>query len=489
MGKVILVLIDSLMSQTIEKGLKSGKTPALKYLMENGIYNSECVTAFPTMTATVDATLFTGAYPEKHNIPGLVWYDSKKRRLIDYINGPKTVLSLGINKTLKDALINLNERHLSKSVSTIYEDLYLCKKTAASINFIIHRGKKKHKLKPPLLINIITKFSLNKATISGPESLFLGVMCKSRIKHSKISWGINQIIFKRYGTNDKFAIKVAKKIIKSGEQPDFMAIYLPDHDHYLHKKIDKPLPSLIKVDKQLEELLNSFGTWKDAINNNTFIIIGDHGQTKVIKKKSYEIDLDLLFNEYNILRVGKEAKEYNEVVIANNERMAYIYSLKKELDEKLINILLSEERIDFISRRSKGKILIENSNGEKLIFTKTGKYIDPYGYDWCIEGDFNLLDIEVDEFNNLKYNSYPDALSRLYGAMYSHDGTFFAISAKTSYEFKSKTFPKHLGGGSHGSLHKIDSLVPLLVVGNSQNSILKTRITDLKNYIIELLKQ
>lgn len=52
-----------------------------------------------------------------------------------------------------------------------------------------------------------------------------------------------------------------------------------------------------------------------------------------LSKKSYEIDLDLLFNEYNILRVGKEAKEYNEVVIANNERMAYIYSLKKELDE------------------------------------------------------------------------------------------------------------------------------------------------------------
>lgn len=489
MKKVILILIDSLMPDILEGAVFSRKTPALEFLMQNGMYNNKCVTAFPTMTANIDATLLTGVYPEKHKIPGLIWYDSKEKRLIDYINGPKTVFKLGINNTLKDALVNMNEKHLNKGINTIYEDLNKCNQTAASINFIVHRGKSTHKLKPSVLLNMVTKYSLKNSKITGPELLYMGSMCKSNISGKKISWGINQTLFKRYGINDTFALEVAKKIIRSNRQPAFMAIYLPEFDHYLHKNIDKPYKKLISVDQKLAKLLDAFGSWEEAVSMNTFIILGDHGQTKVGIENSHEIDLDLLLNDYKILKIGNKTNEYDEVVLANNERMTYIYPLKKEIFKSIKKELLSDERIDFISSKEEEKVIVENHLGKKIVFKKNGNYIDPHGIKWNIYGDLNLLDIKIDVNNRIKYNLYPDALARLYGAMFSHDDSFYIVTAKPSYEFKSKTFPLHLGGGSHGSLHRVDSIVPLLVVGETNKPVSNIRIVDLKDYILKILKE
>ncbi|KXG42743.1 alkaline phosphatase family protein [Tepidibacillus decaturensis] len=114
MKKIIMILIDALMPEALENAIKTQKIPALKFLMEHGTYISECVTAFPTMTASVDSTLMTGVYPDQHKVPGLIWYHPEEKRIVNYVNGARTVLKYGLIKTAKDVLVHLNESHLNK---------------------------------------------------------------------------------------------------------------------------------------------------------------------------------------------------------------------------------------------------------------------------------------------------------------------------------------------------------------------------------------
>ncbi|OEF99198.1 hypothetical protein BHF71_09625 [Vulcanibacillus modesticaldus] len=486
MKKVILLLIDALMPEVLENGIATNRTPALKFLVNNGVLIRDCVTAFPTMTATVDATLMMGVYADQHKIPGLIWYNHDEKRLIDYINGARTVFNLGINLTLQDVMINLNEKHLNKRIKTIFEEVADAGRTSASLNFIIHRGRNRHSLRLPLLLNIFTMFSMNKKEVSGPDMLSIGAMCKPKLSKRKIFWGLNQSFLNKYGINDSFASQVAKAIIVSGHQPDLMFIYFPDHDHYLHKHIDQPLLNLEKVDRKIGDILDVFGSWERAIAQTTFIIIGDHGQTAIGNEKKYNIDLDQMLQELKIVKVGKKVKEDDEVIIANNERMAYIYPLKQEVHKNIRAILLKDSRIDFVAWKMNGMVIVEKYDGRRLSFSKNGEYVDPYDKTWDIDGDLEILDIKMDN-NKIYFDQYPDALSRLYGALFSQDIPVFVVSARTSYEFKSKTFPNHLGGGSHGSLHKTDSIVPLVVTGASKRPKEGIRIVDLKDYILQLL--
>ncbi|MGD9678958.1 MAG: alkaline phosphatase family protein [Vulcanibacillus sp.] len=488
MKKIILILIDSLMADHLEKAKESNNVPALQYLIDNGIYNNQCVTVFPSMTAPIDASLLTGVYPNQHKIPGLIWYSSKEKRLINYMNGSNTVLKLGINSTIRDLLININELHLSKQIKTIYEELSDNKKTAASINFIVHRGREKHQSDLPFLINLFTKFSLNKVKISGPDFLSKGTLFKPKIRFRQIKWTFNQSIFKKYGNNDSFSTDIVEAIIIGDSQPDLMMVYLPNHDHYLHKNIDNPIPSLEKVDEQISRVLNTYGSWKEALDKNIFIIIGDHGQTKIGKENTYNIDLNLILKKYKLLKIGKKVTEKEEIVIANNERMAYVYPLKEKLQKSVQNDLLFDDRIDFVAWKHGKKVRVENHQKKVFTFGRNGEYIDQYGMNWNMEGDYDLLDIKIKEHNKISYYAYPDALSRLYGALFAQEDYVIIVNAKPSYEFFSKTFQKHLGGGSHGSLHRTDSIVPFIVAGTDKKPNPDLRIIDIKEYLLKLLE-
>ena len=488
MKKVIMILIDAIMPDALENSIKTGKAKALKFLMDHGYYDSKLVTAFPTMTASVDCTLMTGVYPDQHKVPGLIWYHPEEKRVVDYVNGFKTTLSLGIQNTAKDVLIELNEKHLNKKTKTIYEELADHGKSSGAINFIIHRGNKSYQLKPPFLFNLVTRFKMMNKPISGPDLLSIGAFVKPSLPGRKLVWNLNHSVFKKYGINDNYAIEITRYIIEAGRQPDFLMVYLPNHDHYLHKHINQPLESIKKVDQNLEKLLDSFGDWNKAIEQNTFIILGDHGQTEIGKEDYHNIDLDYLLKEYKIPSVGEKAREEHDVVFANNERMVYIYPLKKEIKQSLIKTLLTEENIDFIAWKEKKKVKVVNSNGKELTFFKANEneYLDPYHQPWSVEGDLTVLDISLKE-KQIQFGQFPDALSRLYGALFSQEVPVIVANAKPSYEFISKTFPTHLGGGSHGSLNYKDSIVPLLVSGAEKNPPSPMRVVDLKEYVLQLL--
>ena len=97
------------------------------------------------------------------------------------------------------------------------------------------------------------------------------------------------------------------------------------------------------------------------------------------------------------------------------------------------------------------------------------------------------MDLSINKQNGINYGDYPDALARLYGALHSHAGRYIIVDAKPGYEFVGKNSPNHAGGAAHGSLHKVDSEVPLIIAGTDQKP-KNHRLVDFKDWLVELTK-
>jgi hypothetical protein len=61
--------------------------------------------------------------------------------------------------------------------------------------------------------------------------------------------------------------------------------------------------------------------------------------------------------------------------------------------------------------------------------------------------------------------AYPDALGRIWAALRCPGSGELLLSAGPGYEFVDWGGADHVGGGSHGSLHAVDSLGVLLWCG------------------------
>lgn len=168
--------------------------------------------------------------------------------------------------------------------------------------------------------------------------------------------------------------------------------------------------------------------------------------------------------------------------------MAYIYVLDKNIPfHQFIRRLKEDSRIDIIAwKNNEGVSVASGLKQGELFFKPNGKFLDVYNQSWHVEGNFDLLDVTYTNHSVLTYGKYPDAFARLFGAVYSHDGKFIVVNAKPGYEFQPQLTPLHLNGAAHGSLHKQESLVPLIVAGTTEKPN-DPRMVDLKEFILRLV--
>src|SRR5436853_2542122 len=102
--------------------LEATEAPTLRFLLDHGTYR-RAVSTFPSLTPVCLASIATGGHPDVHGIPHLVWWNRADGRLVEYGSSFAAVRAAGIARSLRDTIVNLNERHLSKDAETIYEAL------------------------------------------------------------------------------------------------------------------------------------------------------------------------------------------------------------------------------------------------------------------------------------------------------------------------------------------------------------------------------
>ena len=100
-----------------EAAVGDDRTPALSFLAEQGRY-SRAVSTFPSLTPVCLSSIATGAHPDVHRIPHLVWYDRERARLVEYGSSFRAVRAAGMARSILDTIINLNRFHLGANAGT-----------------------------------------------------------------------------------------------------------------------------------------------------------------------------------------------------------------------------------------------------------------------------------------------------------------------------------------------------------------------------------
>ncbi|MBU5345884.1 alkaline phosphatase family protein [Paenibacillus lautus] len=486
--KVIFLMVDSLMSQAIDKGISQKQLPTFQYLIEHGQYHKDMVSSFPTMSVTIDSTMLTGKYPNGHGVPGLLWYSSDDKKMINYGTGPMEILRQGVNPVLTDALIHLNGKHLNPNSRTIYEELARLGLKSGSINGLIYRGTTEHTLTIPDWIQGPTSLQ-KQIKVKGPDFLTLGAL-SNPLEGTKGTENLPDDLTDRMGLNNKYAIQAVNYLIQANKLPDFLYVYLPDMDQELHKKGPSSLEGVKKVDQQLQSVLHSFGSREKALNEAVFVIAGDSGMTQLLSAEQRSvIDMPAMLKGISVLKPGEEVKAETEVALAVNETMAYVYNFKPSRSlRSLADILSKDDRIDFVAWKENEWIhAIQGATSKQLRYKANGNFTDRYKQSWTVKQNPEVLDLKLNANNQtLDYGQYPDVLERLAGALNSHKGEFLVVTAKPGYELADRSSPTHEGGGGHGSIRQTESLVPLIIVGTNEKPA-HLRMVDLKAYLLDLL--
>ena len=80
---LVLIVIDGLTPAMLEAAVEGDSAPALRFLVENGSYGT-ATSVFPSLTPVCLSSIATGAFPDVHGIPHLVWWNAEERRLVEY---------------------------------------------------------------------------------------------------------------------------------------------------------------------------------------------------------------------------------------------------------------------------------------------------------------------------------------------------------------------------------------------------------------------
>ena len=72
--KLVLVVIDAMKPEMLERAIETGRAPALERLRDEGVYVNDVVAAFPSVTPVCASTIATGVGPDEHLIPSMNWY-------------------------------------------------------------------------------------------------------------------------------------------------------------------------------------------------------------------------------------------------------------------------------------------------------------------------------------------------------------------------------------------------------------------------------
>ncbi|MGZ6728796.1 MAG: alkaline phosphatase family protein [Gaiellaceae bacterium] len=425
--KLILAVIDGLTPAVFEDAVESGATPALAFLAEHGSYGRG-VSTFPSLTPVCLSSIATGAHPDVHRIPHLVWYHRGERRVVEYGSSFAAIRAAGTRRSIRDAVFNMNEQHLGRDAVTVYEALEDTGLTAAAVNVTCYRGRTRHRA-------VLPGFT---RPAFGPRRFFYYNVFESDVTGAPVG-----LFGRSVGSIDAYAAAVGRWLVTRNGF-DFLLYYLPDYDYASHALGPEATQvALARSDAAVGALIEAAGGPDEFLERYAVVVCSDHGQTQVERAESLEAAF----------------ASVDGVLVTASNRAGMVYrldgcreepaQLARRLDgSAAAEVVLYLEGAEAVARR----------DGEELRFA-------PAERGWRTSGDAALLD-------------QPDALERAWCALANPNAGELIVSPPAGVELTDLAGRSHLGGGSHGSLDAGDSEVPMLTVGI--DAPLPRRIVDLK---------
>ena len=406
--RLVLIVIDGLTPAVFEAAVGDRRAPTLTLLAEHGQY-ARATSTFPSLTPVCLSSIATGAHPDVHHIPHLVWYHREERRIVEYGSSFAALRAAGMARGILDTIINMNRSHLGKDAVTVFEALEDGGVVPAAINITCYRGRTRHL---PTLPGI-------SIPAYGPRRFFYYNLFESDVTGAPLA-----IFGRGEGSIDGYAAAVGRWLV-TRDGFDFLAYYLPDYDFASHVYGPEGAgEALARSDAAVRALVDAAGGPDEFLDRYAVVLCSDHGQTRVTRhaplEDSFDGLRDVLVTASNragmVYRVGPDAPEPRELA----ERLEGVEAAE---------VVLFMEGAEAVARRA----------GEEVRFapgTDAG---------WLAE--------------------YPDGSARAWAALQNPNAGEVLISAGEGYELDDLAGRHHLGGGSHGSLSAGDSEVPMLAIG------------------------
>jgi Type I phosphodiesterase / nucleotide pyrophosphatase len=402
----ILIVIDGLTPSMFEAAAGDGRFPALSFLAERGRYG-RAVSTFPSLTPVCLSSIATGAHPDVHRIPHLVWYDRTHTRVVEYGSSFAAVRAAGMARSILDTIINMNRLHLGAGAVTVFEALEDAGLTTAAINITCYRGRTPHL--PTLPGLTIPAY--------GPKRFFFYNLFESDPTGAPLA-----VFGRAHGSIDGYAAAVGRWLV-TRDGFDFLVYYLPDYDFASHVHgPDEAFEALARSDAAVGALLDAAGGADEFLDRYAVIVCSDHGQTHVdthIRLEAHFADVD-------------------DVVVTASNRAGMIYrSPGCRLEARDLAVRLDQEPAAETVLFLEGNEAVARRDGEDVRFTSESP---------------ELFD-------------YPQGAERAWAALHNPNAGDVIVSAAPGFEFADLAGRHHAGGGSHGSLRLGDSDVPMLTVG------------------------
>ncbi len=351
---VVLIVIDGLTPAMLE----ATDLPALRHLLDNGIYR-RAVSTFPSLTPVCLASIATGAGPDEHHIPHLVWWNRAEQRLVEYGSSFGAVRAAGLAQGIRDTMVNLNEIHLSSNVETIYETLEDTGLTAAAINITTYRGRTQHRAVIPGL-----------PVISGPKRLFFFSVYESDRTGAPIL-----IPNRNQGSVDAYAAAVGRWLV-TRDGFDFLVYYLPDYDFASHAQGPGVAhEALARSDAAVQALMDAAGGPDAFLERYAALLCSDHGQTAVHTPAKIEIPGALVTASNRAGMVyGDDPRALAKALAGEPSVEAVVFLENGELvaqrgGDEDIAIL-----DDYPDGRERARRALHNPNAGEVIFTAADGY-------------------------------------------------------------------------------------------------------------------
>lgn len=457
-SKLVLVVIDGMTPRELERAVAQGQAPTLEAIIDRG-HQAKCVAPFPSLTPVCSATIMTGFGPDVHHVPSMNWYSRQEGRYVEYGTSFRASQTFGLRRSLMDTIYKLNLEHLSARVKTVFEQLDDENIRTAGTTYLVYRGRHLHQLTRRRPLDRLAAAFFRESTF-GPREFYYADLFASRPTPCRSQMGLP-------GFRDQHSACVGEYLVEN-DLFDFFLLSLPDTDTQSHRTgLSGQVAAIAGADKHLCRVVDAAGGLDEFLSQYAVIICSDHSHSDITS----EIDLFAALSEYSILPATARGDVGDSAIaVCPGSRSAQVYLLDSERRSSVLRSLVrrcrSLEGVDFIVQHTGSggrEALVENAEAQ-LRFSPGGEIRDELGNEWQIDGDYELLDLEV---NNgvVTSNSYPYGLARLWEALTASTTGDVLLSAKPGFEFVDWGGGKHTGGSSHGSLHTVDSYCALIWAG------------------------
>ena len=450
MKKLVLAVIDGLTPAMLERALRDGRLPALTFLNNAGSY-TRGTTTFPSVTPVCLTSIATGAHPDVHNIPHLVWYHRRERRVVEYGSSFSAVRAAGARRSFRDSVFAMSHVHVSPRALTVFEALDDAGLETAAINFTCYRGRTRHPVKLPLRSGRNRWYE----AAYGPRRFFFFNLFESDVTGAPLA-----IRSRPEGSVDAYAATIGRWLV-TRDGFDFLVFYLPDYDYASHLSgPDSAVSALERADAAVGELMAAAGGHEAFLERYAIVVCSDHGQThveRIARLQDSFADLNVFAGRRGTTPDGCDA------VVTGSNRSGMVYALDGRPARDLAERLDGAAGIDLALFMEDGEAVARKAGAEL-------RFAPEEGGGWSVAGEPGLLDPD----------EYPNAFERVWCALACPNAGEVIVSAALGWEFEDLGGRHHVGGGSHGSLLAGDSTVPMLAAGFEESPFpLDASITDL----------